>query len=48
MLKIERYPDLEEALDENMTKDIDHVLIRHSYRQGGTYSPTSIPTTTST
>lgn len=34
MLKIERYPDLEGALDGNMTKDIDHVLIRHSYRQG--------------
>ena len=34
MLKIERYPDLEEALDENMVKDVDHVLIRHSYRQG--------------
>jgi uncharacterized protein YjlB len=34
MLKIERYPGLEEALDGNMTKDLDHVLIRHSYRQG--------------
>jgi uncharacterized protein YjlB len=34
MLKIERYPDLEGALDGNMTKDLDHVLIRHSYRKG--------------
>jgi hypothetical protein len=34
MLKIERYSDLEEAFDENMIKDVDHVLIRHSYRQG--------------
>ena len=34
MLNIKRYPDLEMALDENMTKDVDHVLIRHSYRQG--------------
>jgi len=34
MLKIERYPDLEGAFDENMVKDLDHVLIRHSYRQG--------------
>ena len=34
MLKIDRYPDLESAFDENMVKDIDHVLIRHSYMQG--------------
>jgi mannose-6-phosphate isomerase-like protein (cupin superfamily) len=34
MLNIKRYPDLETALDKNMTKDVDHVLIRHSYRQG--------------
>lgn len=33
MLKIERYPHLEETLDENMIKDLDHVLIRHSYRR---------------
>jgi len=33
-MKIDRYPDLETAFDENMVKDVDHVLIRHSYRQG--------------
>ena len=34
MLNIKRYSDLETALDENMVKDLDHVLIRHSYRRG--------------
>ena len=34
MLKIDRYSNLEEAFDMNMVKDLDHVLIRHSYRQG--------------
>ncbi len=34
MLKIERHSDLEEAFDENMIKDLDHVLIRHSYGKG--------------
>ena len=34
MLNIKSYPDLETALDENMVKDVDHVLIRHSYRRG--------------
>ena len=34
MLKIEKYSELEEAFYENMIKDLDHILIRHSYRQG--------------
>ena len=34
MLKIERHPDLEDAFDSNMVRDMDHVLIRHSYRRG--------------
>jgi hypothetical protein len=34
MLKIKKYSDLEEAFNENMIKDLDHVLIRHSYRLG--------------
>ena len=34
MLKIEYYRDLEEAFEASMTKDYDHVLIRHSYPNG--------------
>jgi hypothetical protein len=34
MLEIERYPDLEAAFDGNMVRDLDHVLIRHSYKRG--------------
>ena len=34
MLKIEKYSDLEEAFVGNMINDLDHILIRHSYRQG--------------
>lgn len=31
MIEIEKYSDLEQAFDESMDKDVDHVLIRHSY-----------------
>jgi hypothetical protein len=31
MFQIEEYSSLEKAFDENMAKDIDHILIRHSY-----------------
>ena len=34
MIHIKEYPSLEDAFDENMVKDIDHILIRHSYLQG--------------
>ncbi len=34
MFQIEEYSSLEEAFDENMIKDIDHILIRHSYLKG--------------
>jgi quercetin dioxygenase-like cupin family protein len=34
MFQIEEYSSLEEAFDENMIKDIDHILIRHSYPKG--------------
>ena len=34
MLEIEYFPNLEEAFDWVMVKDVDHVLIRHSYVKG--------------
>ena len=34
MFHIEEYASLEDAFDENMVKDSDHVLIRHSYMKG--------------
>ena len=34
MLEIEYFPGLEEAFDQVMVKDVDHVLIRHSYVKG--------------
>ena len=34
MFQIEEFSSLEEAFDENMVKDIDHVLIRHYYLKG--------------
>ena len=34
MFQIEEYTNIEDAFDENMVKDIDHVLIRHSYPKG--------------
>ena len=43
MIKIKKYPDLEQAFDENMEKDIDHVLIRHSYPQGRRILPHTHP-----
>jgi len=43
MPKIEKYSNLEEAFDENMKKDLDHVLIRHSYRQGRHILPHTHP-----
>jgi len=43
MLKVERYPGIEEALDANMVKDLDHVLIRHSYRRGRRILPHTHP-----
>lgn len=41
MIKLEKVNNLEEALDKNMDKDIDHVLIRHSYRKGTVIQPHS-------
>ena len=43
MIKIEKYPDLEQAFDENMVKDVDHVLIRHSYVKGRRILPHTHP-----
>jgi quercetin dioxygenase-like cupin family protein len=34
MLDVRNYSSLEEAFDSCMIKDIDHVLIRHSYKKG--------------
>jgi len=34
MFQIDEFLSLEDAFDENMVKDIDHVLIRHSYMKG--------------
>jgi len=34
MIHIEEFSNLEDAFDKNMVKDIDHVLIRHSYLKG--------------
>lgn len=39
MIKIEHYSSLEEAFDTCMTKDHDHILIRHSYRKGTKIHP---------
>jgi len=39
MLRIEEYSSLEDAFDENMVKDVDHVLIRHSYMKGRRIMP---------
>jgi quercetin dioxygenase-like cupin family protein len=41
MIKIEKFSSLEEAFDENMDKDLDHVLIRHSYKNGRRILPHS-------
>lgn len=43
MLKVERYTGIEEALDASMVKDVDHVLIRHSYRRGRRILPHTHP-----
>ena len=34
MFDIKEFPSLNDAFDENMIQDIDHILIRHSYPQG--------------
>lgn len=34
MFQIEEFSSLEDAFDENMVKDLDHILIRHSYMRG--------------
>ena len=34
MFQIEEFSSLEDAFEEKMFEDIDHVLIRHSYLQG--------------
>ncbi|MBL7080196.1 hypothetical protein ISS39_07730 [Candidatus Bathyarchaeota archaeon] len=34
MFRIEEFSSLEVAFDENMVKDVDHVLIMHSYLRG--------------
>ena len=34
MIKIERFVSFEKAFDKTMEKDIDYVLIHHSYAQG--------------
>ncbi len=34
MFQIGEFSSLEDALDGNMVRDVDHVLIRHSYLQG--------------
>lgn len=34
MFQIKEYSNLDEALDDNMIKDVDHILIRHSYLKG--------------
>ena len=34
MYQIEEFSSLEDAFEEKMFEDIDHVLIRHSYLQG--------------
>jgi quercetin dioxygenase-like cupin family protein len=39
MFQIEEYSSLEDALDGNMVKDADHVLIRHSYVKGRHIQP---------
>jgi quercetin dioxygenase-like cupin family protein len=39
MIKLDKVSSLEEALDKNMDKDVDHVLIRHSYRKGTLIQP---------
>ena len=39
MVKIIEYPSLEEALKKSLVKDIDHVLIRHSYPNGTKIMP---------
>jgi len=43
MIKIEKYHDLEQAFDENMERDVDHVLIRHSYPKGRRIQPHTHP-----
>jgi len=43
MIQIERFPDLEQAFDENMDRDVDHVLIRHSYPKGRRILPHTHP-----
>jgi quercetin dioxygenase-like cupin family protein len=39
MIKIEKYTNLEEAFDRNMSRDVGHVLIRHSYKKGTKIQP---------
>ncbi len=43
MFQIEEYTNIEDAFDENMVKDIDHVLIRHSYPKGRHILPHTHP-----
>jgi quercetin dioxygenase-like cupin family protein len=39
MLKIDVYPNLEEAFEKSMRKDLDYILIRHSYIKGTNIIP---------
>jgi hypothetical protein len=39
MMKIKEYSSLEEAFEKSMVKDIDHILIRHSYLKGTKIMP---------
>jgi len=43
MFHIEEFTSLEDAFDKNMAKDIDHVLIRHSYPKGRRILPHTHP-----
>lgn len=39
MIKYEYYPTLEDAFENSMKKDFDHILIRHAYRKRTRISP---------
>ena len=39
MFQIKEYAGFDEALDDNMVKDADHIFIRHSYMKGGHILP---------
>jgi quercetin dioxygenase-like cupin family protein len=43
MIHIEEFASLENAFDKNMVKDVDHVLIRHSYLKGRRIIPHTHP-----